>query len=108
MFARSMISTYENENALIIPTSAFKKKDADYFVYVVHKDEKPETTEDQKEAVLETGAIEVRKVEIGYLTQDAAEIAKGLEESELVVVEAYQEFKDKDRVEILEEQETIL
>ena len=108
MFARSMISTYENESALIIPTSSFKKKDADYFIYVVHKDEKPETTEDQKEAVLEIGTIEVRKVEIGYLTQDAAEIAKGLEESELVVVEAYQEFKDKDRVEILEEQETIL
>jgi membrane fusion protein (multidrug efflux system) len=96
MFTRALISTYENENALTIPTSSFKKKGADYFVYVVHK-----------KADSETGHVEIRKVEIGYLTQDVAEIKKGLGEGELVIVEAFQEFKDKDMVEISEVQEVL-
>lgn len=101
MFTRALISTYESDNALTIPTSSFKKKDADYFVYVVHKKESAE------ENALETGHVEIRKVTIGYLTQDVAEIAKGLGEGELVVVEAFQEFKDKDIVEISEVQESL-
>ena len=106
MFVRSTIATYENEDALIVPTSAFKKKESEYFVYVVHKDEK-KNTEEGKELILDTGTVEVRKVEIAYLTQDVAEIAEGLKEGELVIVEAFQEFKDKERVEISEVQETI-
>jgi RND family efflux transporter MFP subunit len=110
MFVRALISSYENDNALIIPTSAFKKKEADHFVYVVHKEEKPEKEgkeEEESESVIETGVVEVRKIEIAYLTQDVAEIAKGLEEGELIIVEAFQEFKDKERVELSEIQETI-
>jgi membrane fusion protein (multidrug efflux system) len=106
MFTRVLISTYESDDALAIPTSAFKKKEADYFVYVIHKEEKP-PKEGEKEAVLEAGYVEVRKVEIGYLTQDVAEIAKGLGEGELVIVEAFQDFEDKDRVEISELQEAL-
>ena len=107
MFARVMISTYENDNALIVPTSAFKKKDADYFVYVVHKEEKAEEEKEEKEPILDKGTVEVRKVEIAYLTQDLAEISKALKEGELIIIEAYQEFKDKDVVEISEVQETL-
>ncbi len=108
MFVRALISSYENESALIIPTSAFKKKGADYFVYVVRKEEKPEEPkEEEKEPVLEIGVVEVRKIEIAYLTQNVAEIAKGLKERELIIVEAFQEFKNKERVEISEVQETI-
>ena len=113
MFTRTLIATYENDNALIIPTSAFKKKDADYFVYVVHKDEKPkgkpeeEEEGEEKEPVLEAGTVEIRKIEIAYLTQDAAEIKKGLKEGELIIIEAFQEFKDKEKVEISEIHETL-
>lgn len=108
MFTRALISTYESDDALTIPTSAFKKKDADYFVYVVHKDEALEAPgEEGAEGALETGRVEIRKVGIGYLTQDVAEIAKGLGEGELIVVEAFQEFKDKDAVEISEVQESL-
>jgi membrane fusion protein (multidrug efflux system) len=109
MFTRALVSTYENESALIIPTSAFKKKEAEYFVYVVHKEETPgaESEEEVKEPVLELGVVEVRKIEIAYLTQDVAEISKGLQEGEIVIVEAFQEFQDKDKVEISEVQETI-
>ncbi|MGB2705248.1 MAG: efflux RND transporter periplasmic adaptor subunit [Candidatus Omnitrophota bacterium] len=107
MFVRALISTYENDNALIIPTSAFKKKDTDYFVYVVHKEKAAEEAEEGKEAILEKGVVEVKKVEIEYLTQDVAEIAKGLKEGELIIVEAFQEFKNNEKVEITEVQETI-
>ncbi len=107
MFVRALVSTYENENALIIPTSAFKKKDADYFVYLVHKNKVTAETEEEKESVLEKGVVEVKKVSIEYLTQDAAEIAEGLKEGDLIIVEAFQEFKDKEKVEIAEVQETI-
>ncbi|MCQ9206834.1 MAG: efflux RND transporter periplasmic adaptor subunit [Omnitrophica bacterium] len=110
MFARALIATFETDNALTIPTSAFKKKDSDYFVYIVHKTEsKNELGAEggEKEPVLETGLVEIRKVEIEYLTQDVALISKGLGEGELIVVEAFQEFNDKDEVEINEVQESI-
>jgi len=50
---------------------------------------------------------EERPVKIEYLTQDKAEISKGLEEGELIISELHQEFKDKDKVEITEIQETL-
>ena len=105
MFARALISTYEKDNALTMPTSAFKKKEAEYFAYVIHKDEKDGA--EAEKTTFETGSVEVRKIEIGYLTQDIAEVAKGLGEGELIIVEAFQEFKDKEKVEISEVQETI-
>ena len=61
-----------------------------------------------KEKPAEYGAIEVRKIELGYMSEDLAEISKGLSEDELVVVEAQEEFKDKARVEIAEVQEGVL
>ena len=93
----------------MVPTAAFKKKDADYFVYVVQKDKKAQTEkqDEDKESVLDTGVVEIRQVEISYLTQDKAEIGKGLTEGELIIAEAYQDFTDKARVEITEEQETL-
>ena len=50
---------------------------------------------------------EEREIEIEYLTHDMAEVGKGIEEAELVIRELHQEFKDKDKVEITEVQETI-
>ncbi len=49
MFARSIINTYEKKEALIIPASAFKKKENQYFVYVVH----PEGETKAEEAAIE-------------------------------------------------------
>ena len=51
--------------------------------------------------------MEVRKIGIAYLTQDAAEINKGLKQGELIIVEAFQEFEDKQNVEISEVQESL-
>ncbi len=140
MFVRSLIATYEKKDALVVPSSALKKKENDYFAYVIRKEEakvaaepladkdkkkenarglfgifkgkqkeepRPETKA-QKEKPAEYGTIEVRKVSLGYMSEDLVEIGKGLSEDELVVTEIQEEFKDKARVEISEVQEGII
>ncbi len=135
MFARALIATYEKKEALVIPVSGLKKKEAEYSVYVVHKEEpKKEVKEEKpkekpkkilglaipakkakeapkpemKEKPLEFGIVEERKVKLGYMTQDLAEIADGLKEGEMVIIEMQEEFKDKARVEISEVQEGLM
>ena len=108
MFARAILNTYEKKDALIIPASAFKKKENKYFVYVVH----PESAEKAEEKVAESigeevGVVEEREIEIAYLTHDVAEVDKGIKEGELIIRELHQEYKDKDKVAITEIQETI-
>jgi membrane fusion protein (multidrug efflux system) len=43
MFVRSLISTYEKKDALVVPASSLKKKENEYLAYVIHKEE-PKTT----------------------------------------------------------------
>lgn len=133
MFARSLIATYEKKDAIVIPASGLKKKENDYFVYVVHKEEpkkegldenvkekqkkklwpffgkkkeRPKSETQEKEA--EFGIVEARKIQLGYMTQDLVEIADGLKEDELIIIEIQEEFKDKSRVEIAEVQEGLI
>ncbi|MFQ5952785.1 MAG: efflux RND transporter periplasmic adaptor subunit [Candidatus Omnitrophota bacterium] len=106
MFARAIISTYEKRDALMIPAASFKKKGQQYFIYVVHRDTEV-AAEAEEEEISESGTVEEREIEIEYLTYDMAEVAKGLKEGELIIRELHQEFKDKDKVEITEVQETI-
>ena len=132
MFTRALISTYEKGEALVIPASGLKKKEEEYFVYVIHKEEPAEKAEAGKpkgrpkwlgilrgkaeevpkpaiqEKEAEFGIVEIRKVELGYMTQDLVEVKKGLEEGEVVMIEIQEEFKDKARVEITEVQEGLI
>lgn len=39
MFVRSLIATYEKKDALVIPSSSLKKKENEYMVYVIHKED---------------------------------------------------------------------
>ena len=108
MFARAIINTYEKKDALVIPASAFKKKENKYFVYVVHLEEGEEDAAGTDDAFGgQDGIVEEREIEIEYLTHDVAEVGKGLKEGEMVIRELHQEYKDKDKVEITEVQETI-
>ncbi|MFH1309922.1 MAG: efflux RND transporter periplasmic adaptor subunit [Candidatus Omnitrophota bacterium] len=115
MFTRAVINTYENKDVLIIPSSAFKKQENKYFVYIVHPEEKVLEELDAKSGAGsetfsekgEFGIVEEREVRIAYLTHDVAEIGEGIEEGELIVRELHRDYKDKDRVEITEVQETI-
>ena len=101
MFARGVINTYEKPDALIIPASSFKKEENKFFIYVVHPDEEQVSGEG------EMGKVEIREITIEYLTHDVAEVGTGIEEGEFVVREIHQEYKDDDKVEITEVQETI-
>jgi len=108
MFARAIINTYEKKDALIIPASAFKKQENKYIVYVVHPESEEGVAPESEESVEnEMGVVEVREIQIEYLTHDVAEIGEGLKEGELIIRELHQEYKDKDKVEITEIQEMI-
>ncbi|MFH1837149.1 MAG: efflux RND transporter periplasmic adaptor subunit [Candidatus Omnitrophota bacterium] len=128
MFARAIINTYESKDALVVPASSFRKEENKYYVYVVHpegdeenieeydeegnlieKEEegKEEEQEDTIEADEKMGTVEKREIAIEYLTHDIAEISKGLEEGEFIIRELHREYKDGDKVEITEVQETI-
>lgn len=133
MFGRINVLVYEKEDALIIPSSAFKKKEDQYFVYLAHPEEpKPreeaeeEETQPKKskkkgkkgkaeeppqeapeEAGPTYGIVEVRNIEVSYATPDAIEVKEGLEEGDLVIVDVEQEIQDKAKVEITETQEGI-
>ncbi|MGH7198416.1 MAG: efflux RND transporter periplasmic adaptor subunit [Candidatus Omnitrophota bacterium] len=133
MFGRVNVLVYEKDDALVIPSSAFKKKEDQYFVYLVHPEEpkpleepeaeeakakkskkkgkKEKTEEPPQEAPVEAGPafgiVEIRTIEVSYATPDAIEVKEGLEEGDLVIVDVEQEIQDKARVEITETQEGI-
>ena len=123
MFGRVNVLVYEKENALVIPSSSFKKKDDQYVVYVVHPEESPAAPETSSELSAKAGlegaapaaaspqetfgTIEVRSIEVSYATPDSIEVKEGLEDDELVTVGVEQELQDKARVEITETQEGI-
>jgi multidrug efflux pump subunit AcrA (membrane-fusion protein) len=136
MFVRALIYTYEKKDALVIPSSAMKKKEQDFFVYFIHKDEAKEETAEAKpqdkkkkglfaflkkkeapkeepkpapeEQETETGTIEIRTIKPGYTTQDLIEVDEGLHEGELIVTEVQEDFKDKAKVEITEVMEGLV
>ena len=122
MFGRVNVLIYEKEDALVIPSSCFKKKDDQYLVYVVHPEEKPPAPEVPVAALpgkkgeiappppaqtANYGTIEIRTIEVSYATPDSIEVKEGLEEGELVTVDVEQELQDKAKVEIAETQEGI-
>lgn len=137
MFGRVNALVYEKEQALVIPSSSFKKKDNQYFVYLVHPEEaksglegleqaapkpapeilkkkqkkkkkgEPEPAPLPEEPKASYGIVEVRNIDVSYATPDAIEIKEGLEEGDTVIVDAEQDLQDKAKVEITETQEGI-
>jgi membrane fusion protein (multidrug efflux system) len=110
MFARAIINTYEKKDAMIIPAASYKKKENKFYVYVVHPEEPVESEGDVMEGApvgVELGVVEEREIKIEYSTHDVVEVSSGLEEGELIIRELHQDFKDQDKVEITEVQETI-
>jgi membrane fusion protein (multidrug efflux system) len=49
MFCRALVYTYEKKDVLVVPASGLKKKETDYLVYVVHKEELKEPKEEVDE-----------------------------------------------------------
>ena len=111
MFGRVGVLIYEKDNAIVIPSAAFRKQENEYFVYVIHQETPEEEKAEGKEAAgyedLIIGTVEVRPIQIAYTTPDAVEIKAGLEEDELIVADIQQDLEEKARVEVTEIQEYI-
>lgn len=115
MFGRVGIQIYEKDNTLVIPSAAFRKKDQEYFVYVIHPDApaggadaaaaSPDGAPAPKAPDIIVGTIEVRPIQVAYATPDAVEIKAGLEEEEMIVADIQQEMEEKAKVEVTEVQE---
>ena len=132
MFGRVNVLIYEKEQAIVVPSASFKKKEDQYFVYLVHMEEQKDkmagmekapkkekkkskkrkgasdqAEENPEEPKAQIGVVEVRNIEVSYATPDAIEVKEGLEEGDLVAVDVEQELQDKGKVEITETQEGI-
>lgn len=128
MFGRVNVLVYEKEQALVIPSSSFKKKDNQYFVYLIHfeggdllaggeaemgmgdegaPEPTPKSSRMPEEPKGNFGTLEIRNIEVAYATPDAIEIKEGIEEGDLVAVDVEQDLQDRARVEITETQEGI-
>jgi membrane fusion protein (multidrug efflux system) len=122
MFGRVGVQIYQKEHTLVIPSAAFRKKEQEYFVYVIHPEAPVEDAEAEaasakpakkggKEAApakpsdVIIGTVEVRPIQVAYATPDAVEIKAGLEDEELIVADIQQEMEEKTKVEVTEIQE---
>jgi len=91
MFARADIFVFGQEDAIVIPqTALFDEDDDGVFesVYVAASD----------------NTAELRDIVIGYLTSEEAVIDEGLEEGDMVIIEARGEISDGSPIDILEQQ----
>ncbi len=89
MFARIKISIFEKENALLIPSDSLDRSTGEFRVFVVG----------------EGNVVYAQPVEVAYLSSDYAQIAGGVEEGELVVVEKPEALADGKKVRIIEVKE---
>lgn len=105
MFGRVNVLVYEKEDAIVIPSSSFKKKDDQYLAFIVHPDNDKNADPESGAPIM--GTVEARPIEIAYATPDAIEVREGIEEGDLVIVDVEQDIQDKAKVEITETQEGI-
>jgi len=89
MFARVKISIFEKDNALIIPSDSLDQSTGEFRVFVVGDD----------------NVAYAQRVEVAYLSSDYAQIAEGVDEGELVVVEKPESLADGKRVKVIEVKE---
>ena len=89
MFARVKISLFEKENALLVPSDSLDKSTGEFRVFVVGQD----------------NIAYAQIVDVAYLASDYAQIAGGLDEGELVVVEKPENLADGKRIRIIEVKE---
>ena len=111
MFGRVEVLVYEKDHVLVIPSSAFRTRGQERFVYLI-KPQVPgpndfigdEFAGRQQAAIV---IIEIRPIEVVYTTPDAVEIGGGLEAGDLIVSDMQQEYQNGALVEIVEIQEFV-
>jgi hypothetical protein len=96
MFSRAEINICELKNALIIPATCLISAGGATLVPVI-----PAESIKKNEDETQTGIVELRRANIGYMTSDYAQITQGLKTDDLVVIEAQGDLKDNTPVKIV-------
>ncbi|MFH1339042.1 MAG: efflux RND transporter periplasmic adaptor subunit [Candidatus Omnitrophota bacterium] len=96
MFSRAEISIIELKNAFIIPSVSLISAGKGTTLVPVIPAQSIETGTEE----LQTGVVQLRRVSVGYVTSDYAQITEGVNEDDLVVLEAQGELKDNVKVRI--------
>lgn len=96
MFCRAEILIIELKGAFIIPSTGLVPGKGETVLIPVIPTQYIETSEDG----IKTGTVQLRQAGIGYITSDYTQITKGLNDGDLVVIEAQGEIKDNSRVRI--------
>lgn len=96
MFSRAEILIIELKNALIIPVTALILAEKGTTLLPVIPQESIVRTETESQ----TGVLQLRRVNTGYMTSDSVQITKGLKSGDLVVMETRGELKDNTAVKI--------
>ncbi len=91
MFARALITVAEFKDAIVVPSMSINKTEEEgYNAFIVDED---------------AGTVQMRPVEVAYVTTDYTVIASGIGEGEVVVSDTPQELKDGMDVDVIEIQE---
>jgi len=101
MFSRADILIIELKNAIIVPTTTVISVAKEYTVVPII----PAKTIVKGDDESEIGVVELQEVTLGYTTTDYAQVTRGLQSGELVVLESQGELKDKARVKIIGREE---
>lgn len=90
MFCRAEISIVELKDALIVPSTSLISAGRETTLIPVIPSESLKIDKDETK----TGRVNLRRVKIGYITSDYAQVTEGLNESDLVITETQGELKD--------------
>lgn len=90
MFCRAEILIIELNDALIIPSTSLISAGEGIILVPAIPAQSLQVGEDE----MRTGTVQLRRVSVGYMTSDYAQITEGLNEDDLVVIEARGELKD--------------
>jgi len=101
MFARAAITTFEQKDALVVPTKALNKTEDGYAVFSVIRNEQQQ---EKTAAGFEIAIAKIIPVKVGRATEDSALISEGISENQEIVLEspkAKESIKDSGRIEII-------
>lgn len=96
MFSRAEIFICELKGAFVVPSVALIRTGGVVLVPVI-----PAQSIKKDEEGAQVGIVQLRKVNLGYVTTDYAQIIEGLNEEDLVVTETQGELKDNAKVKIV-------
>jgi len=97
MFSRAEISIVSLKNAIIVPVTSLINGGKGISLAPLIPAKSIERTEDESQV----GIVQLRRVSLGYVTSDYAQITQGVNVDDFIVMEAQGELKDNAKVKIV-------